>query len=190
MRVQSSFLAMTLALVAFAWTGKGEGWNPQLTVTELPLNIVNNDCESHASCHGARQYRIHWVGRTATGDLFLVRRVPCDADDCAAWFVEKTPRGVETRLSIDGSFRVIGSRSPYPDVQTQQAVSDMQSVYAYFTWVGDRYRVTSLRKVYRVGAMYCAGKRECYRLGLKELREGHTGRALDIWQKVNHLSWI
>ncbi len=189
MRICSSFLAMGLALVAFAWTGQGESCIPQLKVTELPLKIVN-DCDSHASCHGAQQFTSHWVGRTVTGDLFLVRRTPCDAGGCVAWFIERTPGGVATRLSMEGSFRISIGNSPYPDVQTQRALSDMQTIYTNFSWVGDRYRQMSTRKVYRVAGIECVSKGDCYRMGLKELREGHTSQALDIWQKVNHLSWI
>jgi len=189
MRLHSSYFIMTLALFAFVWTGVGETGNPKLDTTELPLNIVN-DCESHDACHGAQDYLTHWVGRTTAGDLFLVRRVPCLADDCGAWFVEKTPRGVETRLAIDGSFRIISGNSPYPDVQTQHVVSDVQTIYAYFTWIGDRYRQTGTREVYRVDGIECTGKSDCYRMGLKALKDGRAGRALDIWQKVNRLSWI
>ncbi len=189
MRIHPSCLTMTLAVFTFVWPGAGSGYNPELEATELPHNIVK-DCESHDACHGAQDYLAHWVGRTEAGDLFLVRREPCLADDCAAWFVEKTAHGVETRLSIAGNFRIVGGKSPYPDVQTERVVSDVQTVFTSFAWVGNRYRETGTQNVYHVDGTECAGQGDCYRAGLKALKDGDTGRALEILEKVNRLSWI
>jgi hypothetical protein len=183
-----AFLAMTGAVFAFVWTGVGETSNPELYATELPIQIVN-ECGSDHGCRGNDDYLTRWVGKTAHGHLFLVRRPGCGAE-CGAWMIEKTARGAEIRLSIDGDFRLDGVHGAYPDVQVQRAVSGSRYTVVRYSWVGERYRKTDSRDVYRIGGIECSGADDCYRAALKAHRANRSAEALKIFETVHGLSWI
>lgn len=184
----ATFLAMTGAVVAFVWTGVGETSNPELHATELPNQIVN-ECGFEDDCRGSNEYLTRWVGKTGHGHLFLVRRQGC-GPDCGAWMIEKTPRGVETRLNIDGDFQLVNARGAYPDVQVQHALSAVRYRSVRYSWVGERYLKTESRELYRVGGIECSGADDCYRAALKAHRENRTGEALRVFETVHGLSWI
>jgi hypothetical protein len=195
-RISASYLTMTFALCTFAWTGTGESSNPQLLATELPLNIVQ-DCGTRDVCQGSpNEFISRWVSHVADGNLFMVRRASCSGDDCGAWLIEKTERGLITRLMVDKGFQMLvasGGRdnlNSYPDIQAHRHVSENETTYTRYSWTGDRYVQTETRNVYRVGGVECGNREECYQAAMQAHREKHTDQALKIWESVHGLSWI
>ncbi len=188
--ISSSCLAATFALCTFAWTGVGESAYPELSATELPLNIVN-ECETSNACQGAQDFVSRWVSRSKRGDLFIVQRAACTGGACGSWFVEKTAAGPVTRLTIEGGFRLISSKNAvYPDVQMQRRISDIQTSYVYYAWTGDRYLKTETRDTYHVNGMECGSRDECYLAAVKANQSQRADQALQIMETVHGLSWI
>lgn len=189
-KAYSSCLAMTFALCTFAWTSVGESSNPELLATELPLNIVH-ECETQSTCQGIHEFISRWVSRSSEGsDLFVVHRPSCGSEQCGSWLVEKTPQGPVTRLTLSSRFRFISDNNTHPDVEMQQQVSDIQTVYVYYTWTGNRYVKTETRDAFNVNGVECGTRDQCYAAALKAHRTQHTARALKIWETVHGLSWI
>jgi hypothetical protein len=133
----------------------------------------------------------HWISRTNSGNLFLVVQTDCQTPErCPSWFVERTARGVATRLNIEGQFRVIHSSKPIPDVQTWRALSDSETEYTRYTWTAGAYVKVETRTAYRVDGVECGSALECYQAASKAHAERNTGRALKIWEKVHNVSFI
>jgi hypothetical protein len=188
-RVGTSWLTATFAVCTFAWTGVGESSNPELLVTELPLSIAN-DCAAQDDCTTSKAFVMRWISRNVDSDLFLVRRASCKDQDCSAWFVEKTPRGTVTRLTVEGGFRLVSGAGGYPDVQATERVSDIENHYSYYVWRGGRYEKTESRVAYSVDGVECGTREECYQVALKAYKASRRDRALKIWETVNNVNWI
>ncbi len=187
---QPFLVAVLTAAVALGWTGNNEAVS--LPPVESELVSSAGDCASTERCPTvAGNMLTHWISRTNSGNLFLVMQTDCQAPErCASWFVERTARGVATRLNIEGQFRVLNSNKPIPDVQTWRALSDSETEYTRYTWTASAYVKTETRTAYRVDGVECGTALECYQAAGKAHAERNTGRALKIWEKVHKVSWI
>lgn len=177
-----------LAVAALFWTGQGESANPILSAMELPLNIVS-DCRD--DCAGnPRPFTIHWLGRTERGNLYVVTRARCEDDACGAWVVEKTRRGVGTLLSIEGRFKLVHRDLPFPDVQVEKDLSEVEAAFARYEWRGGAYVLAEDKHIYRVDGVECGTADQCNQTALDAMRNRHAGHAVRIWETVHKISWI
>src|ERR1043165_9481928 len=85
-RVTSLLSSLLFSAVTVCWTAAGETAVPQLATSELPADILNNDC-ADSPCADV-DYRTNWVGHTSHGDLFVVGRSGCAPGRCTHWLVE------------------------------------------------------------------------------------------------------
>jgi hypothetical protein len=153
-----------------------------------------DDCTTPERCPlvaGSDSTLTRWISRTQGGNLFLMMQTRCaDPAQCSAWFVERTDRGMDMRLSLDGRFRVLNSGKPVPDVQTWRPVSDNEILYTRYAWVAGAYLKTETRSVYRIDGVECGTALECYQKANAAHDNRHTDQALRIWETVHNLSWI
>ena len=189
---KSGWFVLLLALSVPGWTDSSR--TPGAVTDEAGLAASNDElCSSSQPCNDmpAAGYRMHWVGKTPSGNLFLVVQPNCaNAAHCSAWFVERTPKGVGTRLRIDGLFRVLSSGKPVPDVQTWREVSANQTEYTRYSWVSGAFLKIDTRTVYRVDGVECGTALDCYQAAVQAHAQHHNGKALKIWQQVHKVSWI
>ena len=187
---RSSYLALVFAIVAFAWTEVGESSTPMLSAGELPVNIVS-DCYSEEVCDVNQSYIIHWLNKTATGNLFLVIPSSCDdASGCGAWLVEKCRQHTLTLLTLDGMYRLNKSTNAYPDVEVKKEVSDTEIEYSRFSWQSGEYTKIVSKEVYRVDGVECGTEDECHATALKAINDQRMGQAVKILETVHNVSWI
>jgi len=187
--IAASLASGLLALGLFGYSGAGP--TPALDAADLPLAVLS-DCDSAAACGAGQSYSTQWVGRTPSGNLFLIARSGCAAGDpCNAWFVEKTPGGLHTRLVVDGQFSVQRARQQgYPDIRVRRVVSEGQALQTRFSWVGGRYVETEHRNLYRVEGIECGSEAECHEVAKRAYEHRDPARALKIWETVHGFSWI
>ena len=183
-------LLSVLLAVAALWTSSNEAIST--APIEAELAAAAEDCQSQDRCPAmAANILTHWISRTNSGNLYLVLQTNCQSSElCLAWFVERTARGTATRLNIEGQFRVLNSNKAIPDVQTWRAVSDNETEYTRYTWMGGAFIKAETRTAYRVDGVECGSALECYQIAHKAHAEHDTGRALKIWEKVHNVSWI
>jgi hypothetical protein len=181
--------ALLLALTAFGWTADNEAVSSAGLEAELQPEL---GCAPPHSCEMvAPGYLMHWVSKTRTGNLFLVLRTDCNAaNQCGAWFVERTARGVGMRLNVDGRFRVLNSASSIPDVETWREVSENEVVYTRYSWMAGTFVKSDSRTVYRVDGEECGTALECYQAARQAYETRKADKALNIWEKVHKVSWI
>ena len=183
-------VAVLTAVVTLGWTGSNEA----VSIPALESELVSGagECPATERCPMvAGNILTHWISRTNSGNLFLVLQTDCQTPErCASWFVERTARGVATRLNIEGQFRVIQSSKAIPDVQTWRALSDAETEYTRYTWTTGAYVKVETRTAYRVDGVECGSALECYQAASKAYAERNTGRALKIWEKVHNVSFI
>jgi len=184
--------ALFVALLLQAWTTGNEvlsGADPRKTMNTRTLSCP----AAHACPPIVDGARLHWVGRTENGDLFLLVRADCvDGEQCSAWFVEQTPRGMAARLNVDGRFRVLHgkSTSTVPDVQAWRTVSENEFEVTRYSWSAGVFNRVEKRTVYIVDGEECGNALDCYQKARAAHREHRTGRALRILEKVHNLSFI
>ena len=183
-------VAVLTAVVTLGWTGSNEAVSMPALESELVSGA--GECPATERCPVvAGNILTHWISRTNSGNLFLVLQTDCQTPErCASWFVERTARGVATRLNIEGQFRVLHSSKPIPDVQTWRALSDSETEYTRYTWTAGAYVKVETRTAYRVDGVECGSALECYQAASKAHAERNTGRALKIWEKVHNVSFI
>ena len=183
-------VAVLTAVVTLGWTGGNEAVS--MPALESGLVTGAGECPATGRCPVvAGNILTHWISRTNSGNLFLVVQTDCQTPErCPSWFVERTARGVATRLNIEGQFRVIHSSKPIPDVQTWRALSDSETEYTRYTWTAGAYVKVETRTAYRVDGVECGSALECYQAASKAHAERNTGRALKIWEKVHNVSFI
>lgn len=180
--------ALMMGLTAFGWTAGNEAVSTAGLDAEFR---PETGCAQPENCEAALAgFAMHWVSRTRTGNLFLVVRSDCGADDCGAWFVERTARGVGMRLNVDGRFRVLSSKTTVPDVETRKEVSDSEVVYTRYRWVAGTYVQADSRTVYRVDGIECGTALQCYETARAAYESHKADKALNIWEKVHKVSWI
>lgn len=149
-------------------------------------------CASAGACATpSANLTTQWVSRTQSGNLFLVVQKQCsDPQRCSAWLVERTARGTDMRLDIEGQFQVVNSGQRIPDVQTWRAVADNETVYTRYRWVGGTFLKVETRHVYNVDGVECGTAMECYQVAAEALQHHQTDKALKIWEQVHNVSWI
>ena len=187
---QPFLVAVLTAVVTLGWTGSNEAGS--ITALDGELVTGAGECPATERCPVmAGNILTHWISRTNSGNLFLLVQTDCQTPErCPSWFVERTARGVATRLNIEGQFRVIHSNKPIPDVQTWRALSDSETEYTRYTWTAGAYVKVETRTAYRVDGVECGSALECYQAASKAHAERNTGRALKIWEKVHNVSFI
>ncbi len=187
---QPFLVAVLVAVVTLGWTGS----NKAISLPGLESELVSGsaDCPTNEPCPVmAGNILTHWISRTNSGNLYLVLQADCrDPQRCGSLFVERTTRGVATRLSIEGQFRVLHSSKSIPDVQTWRALSDTETEYTRYSWTSGAYVKVETRTAYNVDGVECGSALECYQAASKAHAERNTGRALKIWEKVHKVSWI
>jgi len=135
--------------------------------------------------------RMHWVSRTANGDLYLMVRTDCRGPElCGAWFVERTARGVAARLNIEGRFRVIASGKPVPDVQAWRALSENEFEVTRYTWSAGAFQRVETKTLYAVDGEECGSALDCYQKAQAAHQQRRTDKALRIWEKIHNVSFI
>lgn len=182
--------ALLLASTAFAWTGNNREVSTATLDTEL--QVAHERCQGTELCPASADgFRAHWISRTHTGNLFLVLPNQCQTSEhCAASFVERTARGSNTRLNIQGQFRVLHSGKPIPDVQTRRSLSEYETEYTRYTWVTGAYLKAETHTAYRVDGVECGSALECYQAATQAHVQQHTGKALKILEQVHNVSFI
>lgn len=187
---QSGAAGMLLALLAFSGPA-GDGVIDREALTEVQLAraawcAAADDCLP--AVDGAR---LRWVSRTGSGDLYLMLRADCRADEhCGAWFVERTAHGVAARLNVQGRFRVLHSGKAVPDVQAWRALSDNEFEVTRFSWSAGTFQRVESRTVFIVDGEECGSAQDCYSRARAAHQERRTGKALRIWEKVHSVSFI
>lgn len=182
-------LAVLLAAFAFAWTGNHRGVSSFILESELQLS--QERCRSAEHCPASDGFQTHWISRTHSGNLYLVIPAQCQtAEQCAVSFVERTARGSNTRLNIQGQFRVLHSGKPIPDVQTWRRLSASETEYTRYTWVNGAYLKAGTHTAHRVDGVECGTALECYQAAHQAQAERRTGKALKILEQVHNVSFI
>ena len=189
-RPQPFLAAVLVAAVTLGWTGGNKAIS--LPGLESELGSGAGDWPTTERCPAmAGNILTHWISRTSSGNLYLVLQTDCrEPERCGSLFVERTTRGVATRLSIEGQFRVLHGSKSIPDVQTWRALSDTETEYTRYTWTSGAYVKAETRTAYNVDGVECGSALECYQSASKAHAERNTGRALKIWEKVHKVSWI
>ena len=191
MRLSLTLLvALPLGFGLVGWTQENEA----VTVPAFDRELAGLAalCGPATTCKdSAGRVVTHWVSRTAAGNLFLVLQNNCTAPgNCGAWFVERTSKGVDLRLNIEGRFRVVRSSQATPDVETWRETSDRESLLTRYAWVGGAYLKVETRTVYRVDGVECGSALDCYQAASQAHDQHQTDRALRIWEQVHKVSWI
>ena len=182
-------LAVLLAAIALAWTGNNHGVSSAILESELQLSLER--CVRGVRCPASDGFQTHWISRTQGGNLFLVISAQCQTtEQCAAAFVERTARGSNTRLNIQGHFRVLHSGKPIPDVQTWRRLSASETEYTRYTWVNGAYLKAGTHTAYSVDGVECGTALECYQAAHQAQAEQRTGKALKILERVHNVSFI
>lgn len=185
-----SYLTATFALVGLVWTGVAETSNPLLNPAELPASILD-ECHTREVCQVEQEYSIHWLDKTAPGNVFLVAPAKCErVDQCTAWLVEKTPAHVTVLLAMEGRYRLLKGRAGYPEVHVKKPLSDTRISYSQFKWHEDNYLKTVSKEIYTIDGVECGTIDECHKTALKEMQHAHPEQALKIWETVHRISWI
>lgn len=193
--MQGRAIACGFALIAagLAWTPAGQTSSPLLAMHELPAEIVN-DCRPgqwSEACPDGRDFISRWIGRSAQGDLFLVRARHCPLHtSCRAYLVERSAGQPAVLLALDGPFGVHRGAGAYPAFEVRIALSDVQSAVSRFEWTGRAYARTASRLIYRVDGDDCGTAEQCREAARAALRRGDIERALKIWQQVDGIAWI
>ena len=189
---KSIWFVLLSALVILGWTDRSRIPGPVADESGL-VSSTHGVCPQTRSCEDASiaGYRMHWVSKTRSGNLYLVVQTRCaDTLHCSAWFMERTPRGFGARLSIEGQFRVLSSGKPIPDVETWRKVSDNQTEYTRYSWAGGAFLKVGTRTVYRVDGVECGTVLDCYQAAVRAHEQNRNGKALKIWEQVHNVSWI
>ena len=183
-------LALLFAAAAFTWTGSNRAVST--ATLENELHTAQERCQAAELCGASADgFHAHWISRTHNGNLFLVMQTQCQTPEhCAATFVERTARGSNTRLNIQGQFRVLHSGKAIPDVQTWRSVSDSEIEYTRYTWLTGAYLKAETHTAYRVNGVECGTALECYQAASQAHVEHHTGKALKILEQVHNVSFI
>jgi hypothetical protein len=187
----TALVAGLLALLAFGWTDSDRARHV-VAEAETAASLPEDLCNPPERCQMAQDgYTTHWISRTGSGNLYLVLPTDCRASGhCGAWFVERTARGVATRLNLEGEFRVLNSGQPVPDVQVVRALSESEAEVTRYTWKFSTFVASETRHVYRVDGEECGTALECYQKAQAAHQNRHTDKALKIWEKVHNLSFI
>lgn len=192
MQSKSGWSVLLFALFVLGWTDSGHILGA--VADDAGLVASNNGaCSQSGPCEDAQAagYLMHWVSKTRSGNLFLVVPAHCaDAPRCGARFVERTPTGIGTRLSIEDRFRVLSSGKPVPDVQTWRDVSGNQTEYTRYSWVSGAFLKVETRTAYRVDGVECGTALDCYQAAVRAHEQNHNDKALKIWEQVHNVSWI
>lgn len=182
-------MAVLLAAITLAWTGNNRGVSSAILESELQLS--QERCVSGVRCPASDGFQTHWISRTQGGNLFLVIPAQCQTNEqCAASFVERTARGSNTRLNIQGQFRVLHSGKPIPDIQTWRRLSASETEYTRYTWVNGAYLKAGTHTAYSVDGIECGTALECYQAAHQAQAEQRTGKALKILERVHNVSFI
>lgn len=188
-------IASGVALIAagLVWTPAGQTSNPVLAARELPAEIVN-DChpgQAPGACLDGRDFVSRWIGRSAQGDLFLVRAGRCPLrTGCRVHLVERSAGQSAVLLVLDGPFGVHRGAGAYPVFEVRTALSDVESAVSRFEWTGRAYTRTASRLIYRIGGGDCGTAEQCHEAAREAQRRGDIDRALKIWQRVDGVAWI
>jgi len=162
--------------------------------TESEASFPSFECAQSDSCivsDGATRTYTHWVGRTPSGNLYLVTQASCpDGGRCGAWFVERTARGLGPQLNVEGRFQIVRNGQRVPDVQTWREVSDSELVQTRYRWLSGAYRKVETRSIYRVNGVECGTAEECNHQAQQAHQQHQTDKALRIWETVHKVSWI
>jgi hypothetical protein len=160
--------------------------------TDSEASFPSFECVQAAACTATdSQTLTHWLGRTPSGNLYLVTQAACtDARRCNTWFVERTARGMGATLNVEGRFQLVRNGKRVPDVQTWREVSENEIVKTRYTWESGTYRQAETRTVYRVDGVECGTAAECNDLAIRAHQQHRTDQALRIWETVHKISWI
>ncbi|HCU53528.1 MAG TPA: hypothetical protein DIC36_04345 [Gammaproteobacteria bacterium] len=184
-----ALFAAVLGTSLMGWTASNGTATPG---TDSEASFPSFECVQKNNCTTAdNQTHTHWLGRTPSGNLYLVTQSACtDANRCSSWFVERTARGMGATLNVEGRFQLVRDGQRVPDVQTWREVSDHEIVKTRYTWVSGTYRKAETRTVYRVDGVECGTASECNELATRAHQEHRTDKALRIWETVHKVSWI
>lgn len=191
----ATLLMTTLAVATLGWTTTGESSDPVLGLNEMPAEVLQGcgkiqvDTASD-TCVSADDYKSRWIGRTGRGQLFLVMAQSCAERDCHAWFVEKTARGANTLLAVEGGFQLTPAAGAYPMVETRRELSPQQLSVSRYEWNGSGYVRAETRIIYRVDGRECGTADECRETAEHALRGQRIDEAVRIWQNVHGVAWI
>lgn len=174
------------AVVTIGWTALGESADPMLSVSDLPLGLV--ECAPQAQCVPPTATKISWIGRTPRGQLFVVAP-PCVKDGCEAYVVEKVAKQVHALLGVSGHYELIRSAQFYPDVRVRDEVSPTQIRAARFHWNGGAYVQSETETLYRVDGEECGTRAECLAAAQAALAV-RPAYALKIWEVVDNVAWF
>ena len=194
----SSRMRLSLSLLVAVLLGFGlVGWTQENEAVSTPafdreLAGLAGICSPATTCtDSAGRVLTRWVSRTAAGNLFLVLQSNCAMPgSCDAWFVERTAKGVDLRLNVEGQFRVVQNGQAIPDVETWREISDSESLLTRYAWVGGAFLKVETRTVYRVDGVECGSALDCYQTATQAYEQHKTDRALRIWEQVHKVSWI
>lgn len=182
----AAFLAMYLPGGSIG-VGSLDGEHPNdAPVAQAAICTVAEECPPVLG-----EARLHWLSRTGNGDLYLLLRADCRGpEQCGAWFVERTARGMVARLNVEGRFQVLPSGKAVPDVQTWQVRAENEFEVTRYSWSAGVYRRVETRTVYSVNGEVCGSSLECYQKAQGAHRERRTDEALRIWEQVHNVSYI
>jgi hypothetical protein len=187
-RVNLLLASLLLAVVALGWTRAGETSNPLLPANALPRDILG-EC-GPAACSAEHEFRAHWVGRTASGNLFVVSRSVCEPGHCSNWLVEQGEGRARTLLELPGTFRFHRLSGRYPVVELQLRKLDDSVLRVRFEWDGREYARTQAQPIFEVAGIECGTREECHASAQRAYQAQELDRALRIWQQVHGVSWI
>ena len=180
-------LAGMLAMTLSGWTGVGESSDPQLSVRELPLGLI--DCAPQPACMQADDIAVQWLTHTPRGELFLINR-DCDGDGCGRWVVEKRLTETITLLQFSGSFRVAPAANAYPDIVVREPTGAAQILRTRYQWQAGRYAATATEPLFVVDGVECGTASECNDKAYQMVGDGRAAQAMRIWELVHQLEWI
>lgn len=184
-----ALFAAVIGTSLMGWTASNGTATPG---TDNEASFPSFECVQSDTCTVAdSQVQTRWLGRTPSGNLFLVTQSACaDTNRCRALFVERTARGTGATLDVEGRFQLVRNGKRVPDVQTWREVSENEILQTRYTWVAGTYRKAESRTVYRVDGVECGSAAECNDLAARAHQQRRTDRALRIWETVHKISFI
>lgn len=188
LHTMSRLASLLLGAAVLGWTAPGETSNPLLSARDLPREILN-EC-GPAACVAAHEFQAHWVGRTSSGNLFVVSRSACVSGSCTNWLVEQGERSTRSLLDLPGTFRFHRVSGRYPVVEMQLRQRDDSAMRVRFEWNGHEYARTQAQPVYEVAGVACGTREECHSSAHRAYQSQDVDRALRIWEQVHGISWI